>query len=191
MSVHPDRPYVSRGGDKLAAGLDAFAVHPLGWICADLGSNVGGFVDCLLRRGASRVYAIDTGYGVLAYTLRIDRRVRVLERTNAMHVVLPEPVDLVTVDAGWTRQEHILPNAARMLRPGGRMISLVKPHYEVGQTRLRRGVLPAAAAPGVLAETLNRIRELGLSVDRFVPSPMLGQKGNTEYLVLISCPSRR
>ncbi|HOW71335.1 MAG TPA: SAM-dependent methyltransferase [Phycisphaerae bacterium] len=190
MPPNPDRPYVSRGGEKLAAALDAFGIDPKGLSCADLGSNVGGFVDCLLRRGASRVYAIDTGYGVLAYTLRVDPRVRVLERANAMHVALPEQVDLVTIDAGWTRQQHILPNAAKMLRPAGRIISLIKPHYESSQERLRDGVLPSAEAPVVLEQTLDRIRGLGLTIDSLIPSPILGQKGNAEFLALLSCPSQ-
>jgi len=188
LSTNPDRPYVSRGGEKLAAALDTFNLDPSGLTCADLGSNVGGFVDCLLRRGAARVYAIDTGYGVLAYTLRIDPRVKVMERTNAMHAALPEPVDWVTIDAGWTRQHHILPNAAKMLRTGGRIITLIKPHYESSKERLHEGVLPPADAPVVLEQTLTRIRELGLTVERFIPSPILGQKGNTEYLALIACP---
>ncbi len=115
MSDSADHDYVSRGGLKLAAALKAFGLSPAGWVCADLGSNVGGFVDCLLRAGATRVYAVDTGYGVLAYRLRRDPRVVVRERTNALHVTLPEPADLVTIDVAWTSQEHILPAAVRML----------------------------------------------------------------------------
>ena len=106
---------VSRGGDKLAAALDRFELDVAERVCADLGSHVGGFVDCLLQRGAARIYAVDTCYGTLAWKLRRDSRVVVLERTNAMHVSLPEPVDLVTIDVGWTPQAKILPNAARLL----------------------------------------------------------------------------
>ncbi|RME40059.1 MAG: hypothetical protein D6788_04150 [Planctomycetota bacterium] len=108
--------YVSRGGEKLAAALARFRVDPTGWTCADLGSHVGGFVDCLLQHGAARVYAVDTCYGTLAWRLRKDERVVVRERTNALHVTLPEPVDLVTIDVGWTRQEKVLPRAAALLR---------------------------------------------------------------------------
>lgn len=180
-----ERPYASRGGLKLAAALDAFQVSPAGLVCADLGANVGGFVDCLLRRGAARVYAIDTGYGVLAYALRKDPRVVVMERTNAMHAQLPEPVDLVTIDVAWTPQHRILPNARTLLQPGGRIITLIKPHYEASKERLQRGVLP----PGAAAETLEVVRArlggLGLQLERVVQSPIPGQKGNTEFLALL------
>lgn len=112
-------PFVSRGGEKLAAALDHFSLNVAGWVCADLGSHIGGFVDCLLQRGAARVFAVDTCYGTLAWKLRRDRRVVVMERTNAMHVALPEPVDLVTVDVGWTPQVQVLPNVVRMIGPRG------------------------------------------------------------------------
>jgi len=181
-----DRPYVSRSGSKLDTALDAFEIDPAGWLCADLGSNVGGFVDCLLRRGAQRVYAVDTGYGVLAYKLRIDPRVAVCERTNAMHVTLPEPVDLVTIDTGWTRQAHVLPNAVKMLKPGGRIITLIKPHYEARPDQVRGGVLDPETARSLLAETLDRIRTTGLNVERVIESPITGHKGNIEFLALLS-----
>lgn len=179
-------PYVSRGGIKLAAALDAFHVDPAGRVCADLGCNVGGFVDCLLQRGAVRVYAVDTGYGVLDWRLRKDPRVVVMERTNALRCRLPEPVDLVTIDVGWTRQQHIVPAAARLLRPAGLMISLIKPHYEAGPRRLRRGVLPDPAVEAVLAETLETLAESGYEVRGCIESPLRGQSGNREYLALIA-----
>jgi 23S rRNA (cytidine1920-2'-O)/16S rRNA (cytidine1409-2'-O)-methyltransferase len=184
-SDHPTE-YVTRGGFKLAAALDAFGINPAGWVCADLGSNVGGFVDCLLRRGAARVYAIDTGYGVLAYKLRRDSRVVVMERTNAMHLALPESVDLVTVDVAWTPQHHILPNALRQLRPGGRIITLIKPHYEADKTLLHKGVLDPDVARQTLNTVCGRIPDLGLTVVQTVHSPMLGTKGNVEFLALLA-----
>ena len=177
---------MSRGGIKLAAALDAFGVSPAGWVCADLGSNVGGFVDCLLRRGAQRVYAIDTGYGVLAYTLRTHPRVVVMERTNAIHVTLPEPVELVTIDVGWTRQHRILPNAIRMLRADGRIITLIKPHYEADKKQLRKGVLDSASARQSLETVCERITGTGAALERWIESPIPGQKGNLEYLALLS-----
>jgi 23S rRNA (cytidine1920-2'-O)/16S rRNA (cytidine1409-2'-O)-methyltransferase len=180
-----DRTYVTRAGHKLAAALDDFQLELNGAVCADFGCNVGGFVDCLLRRGASRVYAVDTGYGVLAWTLRKDPRVVVMERTNAMHIQLPERVDLVTIDVAWTPQHQILPGALRQLRPGGRIISLVKPHYEADRSLLEGGVLPAALARTVLEDVCERIRRLGLAVARTVDSPIAGAKGNQEFLVLI------
>lgn len=185
-----DKPYVTRAGLKLAAALDAFGVDPVGLICADFGSNVGGFVDCLLRRGASRVYAIDTGYGVLAWTLRRDSRVVVMERTNAMHVALPEPVDLVTIDVAWTAQHNILPNAVRQLRPEGRIVSLVKPHYEADKSLLDGGVLAPDDARRILDETTNRITQAGMHVLATIDSPIVGAKGNLEFLALIA-PARR
>lgn len=187
MPQSGDKPYVSRGGEKLAAALDAFGVGPAGWTCADLGSNVGGFTDCLLRRGASKVYAIDTGYGVLAYTLRTDPRVAVMERTNAMHVVLPETVDLVTIDVAWTPQHRILPGAAKLLKPDGRIISLVKPHYETDRKNLDHGVLDPAGARAAFDDVRRQIEAVGLKVVQWIESPVRGQKGNVEFLVLL-CP---
>lgn len=185
----PDKPYVSRAGVKLAAALDAFGVEPGGWVCADFGSNVGGFVDCLLRRGAAKVYAIDTGYGVLAWTLRRDARVVVMERKNAMHVSLPEPVDLVTIDVAWTPQHQILPNAARQLKPGGRIVTLIKPHYEADKSQLHRGILPVESARPTLEAVCGQIGELGFIVQQVVDSPIPGSGGNREYLALITASS--
>jgi 23S rRNA (cytidine1920-2'-O)/16S rRNA (cytidine1409-2'-O)-methyltransferase len=180
-----DRPYVSRGGDKLAAALEAFGIDPTGAVCADLGCNVGGFTDALLMHGAARVYAIDTGYGTLDYRLRTDPRVVVLERTNAMHVTLDEPVDLAVIDVGWTRQRHILPNAARLLKRDGRIIALIKPHYEADKHELRKGVLPAPLVEPVLERACQTIAELDLDILAILPSPIVGQKGNREYLALL------
>lgn len=185
MTQPSDKPYVSRAGEKLAAALDGFKIEPRGWTCADLGSNVGGFVDCLLRRGAGRVYAVDTGYGVLAYALRTDPRVVVLERTNAMHVALPEPVDLVTIDVAWTPQNRILPSAVGLLKPDGRIISLVKPHYETDRKHLRHGVLDPDGAKATFKNVCAHIEAEGLAVARWIESPIKGQKGNVEYLVLL------
>src|SRR5881394_1628680 len=111
--------FVSRAGQKLDHALTHFQLDVTGKVCADLGSNTGGFVDCLLRRGAAKVYAIDTGYGALDWKLRRDPRVVAMERTNAMHAVLPEPVSVVTIDVAWTKQRHILPAARRMVSGDG------------------------------------------------------------------------
>ena len=181
--------YVSRGGEKLAAGLDAFDLHPAGYTCADFGCNVGGFTDCLLKRGAARVYAIDTGYGELAWTLRKHDQVVVMERTNAMHVDLPEPVDLVTIDVAWTRQSKILPSAARALKPGGRIVSLIKPHYEADRAQLRDGVLPDDEGERMLTQVANTIGDMGFVLERWIDSPIRGGKGNREFLGLIKPPT--
>jgi 23S rRNA (cytidine1920-2'-O)/16S rRNA (cytidine1409-2'-O)-methyltransferase len=173
--------FVSRGGRKLAAALDCFRIDVHGLICADLGSHVGGFVDCLLQRGAARVHSVDTAYGTLAWKLRKDPRVVVYERTNALHALFSEPVDLVTIDVGWTPQAKILPSAARAVRPGGAMVSLIKPHYEADRAELIDGVLPDEATASVLERTLCAIRGLGFSVENTTASPLRGHGGNREY----------
>jgi len=157
-----------------------------GKVAADLGCNVGGFTDCLLQRGATRVYAVDTAYGVLAWTLRKDPRVVVTERTNALHVTLPEPVDVVTIDVGWTRQEKILPVAAKLLKPGGMLLSLIKPHYESDQARRQQGVLSAAESAAQLDLVVMQIKALGFAVRGVVQSPIQGQKGNVEFVAWLT-----
>jgi 23S rRNA (cytidine1920-2'-O)/16S rRNA (cytidine1409-2'-O)-methyltransferase len=164
--------------------LDHFHLDVQGLVCADLGSNVGGFVDCLLQRGAAKVYSVDTSYGTLAWKLRKDPRVVVLERVNAMHVDLPEPVDLVTIDVGWTPQGRILPSAAKMLRPGGRALSLIKPHYEAPRRLLREGVLPDESVGTVVDDVLRFISAEWRLLGSF-PSPVRGQGGNQEVFALL------
>jgi len=143
--------YASRAGEKLAFALEKFRIDVRGLICADFGSSTGGFTDCLLQNGAMRVYAVETGWGLLDWKLRNDPRVVVMEKTNAMYVELPEKVDLITIDTGWTRQAAILPSAYRNLKDGGIVISLIKPSFELGvrHTFLRAGPgsPPAAGTP--------------------------------------------
>lgn len=178
--------YVSRGGLKLARALDHFKIDPANLVCADLGSNVGGFVDCLLKHGASRVYSIDTGRGVLDWSLRHDPRVVVMERTNALDVSLPERVQLVTADVGWTRQHIILPRAMDLLEPGGTIVSLIKPQYEADRPLLRRGVLPDENAWPVVQKTLDRLAALGIVASATVESPIRGDGGNREWLAMFT-----
>lgn len=187
------RTYVSRGGHKLAHALDAFKIDVEGLLCADLGCSTGGFTDCLLQRGAERVHAVDTAYGELAWKLRTDPRVVVHERTNALHMPVAEGVDLVVIDLGWTRQSLAIPVARRWLREGGRIVSLIKPHYEIEQGRVdaagARGVLSDRAAEAVVAEVVQGLGTLGI-VGGIVESPIRGGtrgKGNREWLVLLSC----
>jgi 23S rRNA (cytidine1920-2'-O)/16S rRNA (cytidine1409-2'-O)-methyltransferase len=175
-------PFVSRAGQKLEHAMATFGVDVAGLVCADLGSNTGGFVDCLLRRGAARVYAIDTGYGVLDWRLRNDPRVVVMERTNAMHAELPEPVMLVTIDVAWTRQRHILPAARRMVAEGGTVVSLIKPHYEAERAQLIKGVLPAEQVDAMVSGVSDDVRAAGFELVGTVRSPILGAKGNAEVL---------
>ena len=181
-------PYVSRGADKLAHALDRFDVDPAGRVCADLGCSTGGFTDVLLQRGAGRVYAVDTGYGVLDWKLRSDERVVVLERTNALHVELPEPCSLVVIDAGWTRQARILPRALELLAPGGEIVTLLKLHYEAPREWLEGGRLPEARHPEVLERLLAEVSALPLAPSEPILSPILGGKGgNREYLLRLTC----
>ena len=185
MSRQNEGGFASRGGNKLAHALAHFEIDPTGWTCADLGSNAGGFVDCLLRHGAERVYAIDTAYGLLDWSIRRNDRVVVMERTNALNVVLDEPVRLVTVDVAWTRQHLILPRAIDMLGPGGVIISLVKPHYEAHKRDLRNGVLPDELVEPTVAAVLERLESLRLPVVAKVESPIRGDGGNREILALV------
>ncbi len=197
MTSDASSGFVSRGGVKLAHALDAFGVDPSGFVCADLGSNVGGFVDCLLQRGADRVYSVDTSYGTLDWGLRKDDRVVVMERTNAMHVVLPEPVNLITVDVGWTAQHLVIPSASELLSADGCIISLIKPHYEArnekdarhdkrgGSSGLRRGVLAADRVPVLVEAVLSRLMDLGVRCDAMTESPIAGGGGNKELLALL------
>ena len=177
--------FVSRAGQKLEHALATFGLDVNGRTCADLGSNAGGFVDCLLRRGAAKVYAIDTGYGALEWKLRKDPRVVVMERTNAMHAVLPEPVGIVTIDVAWTKQRHILPAARRMVAPGGRVVTLIKPHYEADPTQLVKGVLPEEAVDAMVDAVRSDVVAAGFHLVHTVRSPILGTKGNAEVLALL------
>ena len=178
-------PFVSRAGQKLDHALGSVEVDVRGRVCADLGSNAGGFVDCLLQRGAARVYAVDTGYGALDWKLRTDPRVVVMERTNAMHAVLPEAASLVTIDVAWTKQRHILPAARRMISPDGAVVTLIKPHYEADPSQLFKGVLPEENVDGVVRAVTAAVVAAGFELLRTVRSPVRGAKGNVEVLALL------
>ena len=178
--------YVTRSGLKLEHALGVFAIDPAGRVCADLGSHQGGFVDCLLQHGAARVYSVDTSYGTLAWRLRRDPRVVVMERTNAMHVRLPEPVDLVTIDVGWTCQRYVLPAALRLLRQGGRILSLVKPQYEAVEDERVQGVVPEENLEPVLSRVRVHVQEAGLALLAETRSPIAGGGGNAEFLFLLA-----
>src|SRR3990167_4706018 len=142
--------YASRAGEKLEHALKSFHIIVTDLVCADFGSSTGGFVDCLLQAGAKKVYAIETGYGVLDWKLRNDQRVIVMEKTNAMHVELPEKIDLITIDTSWTKLEKIIPNAIKNLKEDGQIVALIKPHYEAEQKLLRKGKLLESFIPEVL-----------------------------------------
>ena len=193
-----DNPFVSRGGLKLRHALDTFGLDPLGWWAADLGCSTGGFTDCLLQAGVARVWSVDTAYGELAWKLRNDERVRVMERTNALHANIPAEVaerggvDLVVIDLGWTPQSRAIPAALRWLGRGGRIITLIKPHYEVGKSELGPGgVLKPDRASAVVEDVLASMPGLGVRVLGSVQSPVRGGRkkgrgrGNLEWLALL------
>lgn len=177
--------HVSRAGEKLDAALRTFQLDVAGWICVDFGSHVGGFVDCLLQHRAARVYAVEPGYGVLAYRLRTHPRVVVCERTNALTYVSPEPADLVTIDVGWTPQRLILPAARRCLKPAGQVLTLVKPQYEAPPDSRAAGVVKAERLPDVLAACRRDVTDLGWHINGETESPLRGHGGNVEYLWLL------
>jgi 23S rRNA (cytidine1920-2'-O)/16S rRNA (cytidine1409-2'-O)-methyltransferase len=172
-------PYVSKGGLKLAFALERFRVNPAGRIAADFGCHKGGFTDCLLQHGAVRVHAVDTGYGILDWSLRNDPRVIVHERTNLLYWTAPEAVDLVVIDAGWTPLRASVPAALRCLKPDGELLALIKPQYEADKTELKRGVLPSERLEAVLQRVRDALpAAVALCAER--RSPLKGAGGNLE-----------
>ena len=188
LGLTGDQPYVSRGGYKLVAALDAFGIDPAGAVCVDVGASTGGFTDLLLQRGASRVYAVDVGRGQLADQLRRDERVISLERTNARTLTsgsLPEPIDLAVIDVSFISLALVLGPVAVTLRPGPMpIVALVKPQFEAGRGRTDRGVV---REPAIHREVLERVVEqaaaLGLGTRAVIASPILGPQGNREFLI--------
>lgn len=184
-----DHPWVSRGGLKLAKGLDHFHVDPAGLTCLDVGASTGGFTDVLLQNGAAKVYAVDVGYGQLAHKLRVDPRVVVLERLNARQLTadhIPETVDLIVCDASFIGLRTVLPAALALAKPGGRLIALIKPQFEVGRERVGKGGV--VRDPALHAEVCETIRGWldgldGWHVLGVIESPITGPEGNIEFLV--------
>ncbi len=184
-----DHPWVSRGGIKLAHALDHFPIDPRGKCCLDIGASAGGFTDVLLNRGAARVYAVDVGHGQLAWTLRNDPRVFVLERTNARYLTageVPEPVDLTVCDASFIGLQTILPAPLERAADNAALIALIKPQFEVGPDRVGKGGV--VRDPALHDEVCERIRAWlddlpGWSVFGIVESPITGPEGNKEFLV--------
>jgi 23S rRNA (cytidine1920-2'-O)/16S rRNA (cytidine1409-2'-O)-methyltransferase len=175
-----DLKYVSRGGLKLEFALRRLGVSASSLVAADLGCHRGGFTDCLLQHGASRVHAVDTGHGILDWKLRTDPRVVTHERANLLHWRSPEPLDLVVIDAGWTPQRFSVPAALRWLKPQGTLLTLVKPQYEAEKAELQHGVLP----PDRLEPAMQRVRRSLEAVVRILAetqSPIPGSGGNIEF----------
>ncbi len=189
LEVVQGPPFVSRGGEKLQGALEAFAREDLaGLVCADVGASTGGFTDCLLQHGAARVYAIDVGYGELTWKLRTDPRVVVMERTNARNVQrLPEDVGLVTIDASFISLRILLPVVKQWFSPqGGQVIALIKPQFEAGRADAAKGggvIRDVEVHRSVLREVLTFAVQGGFGVLGLIRSPLLGPKGNVEFLV--------
>ena len=203
LTVDTGPRFVSRGGEKLDAALETFAIDVSGFVCADVGSSTGGFTDCLLQRGALKVYAIDVGKGILHWKLRNDERVVVMEETNARYVEsLPESVDLITVDASFISLKILLPVVKKWtpirLPPfaekmggatEGGVIALIKPQFEAGKKDVARGdgvIRDPEIHRQVLLDVLSFAQQAGFSVRGLIKSPLLGPKGNAEFLVWLN-----
>ena len=185
IRIEQEPTYVSRGGMKLEAALIAFGIDVRGLVAADIGASTGGFTDCLLQHGAARVYAIDVGYGQLAWRLRQDPRVVVMERVNVRYLSgLPELVDLATIDVSFISLKLVLPVVMRLLKPNGQIIALIKPQFEAGRKQIGKGgvVKDPAVHQAVLYDVLGWAMQQGLPVRGVMPSPLRGPAGNVEFL---------
>jgi len=184
-----DHPWVSRGGVKLAHGLTHFGLNPEGRICLDVGASTGGFTDVLLTNGATKVYAVDVGHGQLAWKLRSDPRVLVLEKTNARHLtptIIPEPINAIVCDASFIGLQTILPAGLALCTPGAFAIALIKPQFEAGPAQVGKGGV--VRDPEIHQEVCTRIESWfkslpGWTVLGITPSPIKGPEGNIEFLI--------
>lgn len=185
-----DIPYVSRGGLKLAGALDATGLAVDGLTCMDVGASTGGFTDCLLQRGAAQVYAVDVGYGQLAWKLRQDPRVSVIERTNIRHLAreqVPAGIDLVTIDTSFISLKIVVPAALPFLKRDGTILALIKPQFEVGRGQVGKGgvVRDPHQRESVIEALKEFFSQQGLTCGPVTPSPIKGPKGNQEFVILL------
>ncbi len=190
----PAEPFVSRAGRKLAHALDHFRLDPAGLVCLDVGASTGGFTDCLLQRGAARVYALDVGYGQLDFSLRNDPRVVVMERVNARHLEpsgLPEPCDLITVDVSFISLTKVVPALLPHLAEGGRLLPMIKPQFEAGRRQVGKGgiVRDQHLRRRILERRVADLEGLGLRGQGVFDSPVTGAGGNREAFALFMAPS--
>lgn len=188
-------PYVSRGGLKLACALEHFKLDPTGLTCLDVGASTGGFTDCLLQHGARFVYALDVGHNQMAWTLRQDARVKVIERTHvrlAADDVVPEPVQMVVIDVSFISLVQVLPSITRWAAPHAALVALVKPQFEVGPASVGKGgiVTSPEARQRAIAQVAQTAAELGFEPLGVTPSPITGAKGNHEFLMAARIPHR-
>lgn len=185
-----DLPFVSRGGLKLEAALKELEADIEGFICLDVGASTGGFTDCLLQHGARRVFAVDVGYGQLAWKLRQDRRVVILERTNIRHiplVAITEPVDLITIDVSFISLKKVVPSLLQFIKKNTMILALIKPQFEVGKGKVGKGgvVRDPAQHAEVISDLCAFFSEVGLLCEKIMPSPILGPKGNKEFFIFL------
>ncbi len=181
-------PYVSRGGLKLESALKEFKVSVAGKTALDIGASTGGFTDCLLQHGCEKVYAVDVGYGQLAWKLRQDERVVVIERVNIRHIdplLVPEPIGIAVIDVSFISLEKVVPSVVQFLKPAAEIIALIKPQFEVGREQVGKGgiVRDEGARITAVKRIEDFIRSIGLDVKGVIPSPIQGQDGNVEYLI--------
>jgi 23S rRNA (cytidine1920-2'-O)/16S rRNA (cytidine1409-2'-O)-methyltransferase len=186
-----DLAYVSRGGLKLEGALRDMRVDVRGWVCLDVGASTGGFTDCLLQHGARKVYAVDVGYGQLAWKLRRDDRVVAIERTNIRHLdpgLVPVPVDLATIDTSFISLKIVVPAVLKFVKPGGMVLALIKPQFEAGKGNVGKGgvVKDNALHRRIIADLSHFFDQQGLSCGPVAPSPVLGPKGNQEFMILLT-----
>jgi len=190
LTVDTGPRFVSRGGEKLDAALETFAIDVKGFVCADVGSSTGGFTDCMLQRGAVKVFAIDVGKGILHWKLRNDRRVVVMEETNARYVEsLPERVDFVTVDASFISLRVLLPTIKKWINNETNLLCLIKPQFEAGKKDVARGdgvIRDPEIHRSVLLDVLSFTQQEGFTIRGLIKSPLLGPKGNAEFLVWLN-----
>jgi 23S rRNA (cytidine1920-2'-O)/16S rRNA (cytidine1409-2'-O)-methyltransferase len=194
LEVRAREPFVSRAGRKLAAALDHFRIDPAGWVCLDVGASTGGFTDCLLQRGAARVYALDVGYGQLDARLRADPRVVVMERVNARHLApadLPERARLATLDVSFISLAKVVPALLQHVEPGGLFLPLVKPQFEAGRGAVGKGgiVRDPALRQAVVEAVAAALAGLGLAPLGLFDSPVAGMEGNRETFALFRRPA--
>jgi 23S rRNA (cytidine1920-2'-O)/16S rRNA (cytidine1409-2'-O)-methyltransferase len=188
-----DHTYVSRGGLKLEKALEALGIDIAGFVCLDVGASTGGFADCLLQHGAKRIYAVDVGYGQLAWKLRKDSRVVVLERTNIRHMpaeVLPQLIDLITIDVSFISLKIVVPAVLKFLRQDARILALIKPQFEVGKGNVGKGgvVRDPIRHAEVIDDLSDFFTKLSLLCEFVIPSPILGPKGNKEFIISLKYP---
>lgn len=189
-----DIPYVSRGGQKLEKALQVLATPVFGFICLDVGASTGGFTDCLLQHGARHIFAVDVGYGQLAWKLRQDSRVDVIERTNIRHMpakALPFPVDLITIDVSFISLKIVVPAVIKFMKKDGTILALIKPQFEVGKGMVGKGgvVRDPALHDEVIEQLSDFFIRKGLLPQFVVPSPIVGPKGNREFFIALKLQS--